>query len=76
MFLLEVDRVLKPGGYFVLTSSASQPYGSSLSMKESMSTETSPMEELTEKICWTLLAQKYETSIWQKTVDSNCHTSR
>lgn len=76
MFLLEVDRVLKPGGYFVLTSSASQPYGSTLSMKESMSTETSPMEELTEKICWTLLAQKYETSIWQKTVDSNCYTSR
>ncbi|BBG94310.1 QUASIMODO2 LIKE 2 [Prunus dulcis] len=44
--LLEVDRVLKPGGYFVLTSSTSQPYGSSLSMKNSMLT---PMEEMTPK---------------------------
>ncbi|CAL8994675.1 unnamed protein product [Prunus brigantina] len=71
--LLEVDRVLKPGGYFVLTSSTSQPYGSSLSMKNSMLT---PMEEMTPKICWTLKAQQYETFIWQKTVDSDCYTSR
>ncbi|BBN68844.1 QUASIMODO2 LIKE 2 [Prunus dulcis] len=73
MLLLEVDRVLKPGGYFVLTSSTSQPYGSSLSMKNSMLT---PMEELTLKICWTLKAQQYETLIWQKTVVSDCYTSR
>ncbi|VVA37418.1 PREDICTED: probable [Prunus dulcis] len=73
MLLLEVDRVLKPGGYFILTSSTSQPYGSSLSMKNSMLT---PMEELTLKICWTLKAQQYETLIWQKTVVSDCYTSR
>ncbi|CAB4264734.1 unnamed protein product [Prunus armeniaca] len=72
MLLLEVDRVLKPGGYFVLTSSTSQPYGSSLSMKNSMLT---PMEELTPKICWNLKAQQYETFIWQKTVVSDCYTS-
>ncbi|PRQ40668.1 putative sarcosine/dimethylglycine N-methyltransferase [Rosa chinensis] len=76
MFLLEVDRVLKPGGYFVLTSPTSQPYGSSSTMKEGIATDSSLMEELTQKICWTLLAQKYETFIWQKTVDSNCYTSR
>ncbi|KAL6294820.1 hypothetical protein ACE6H2_002962 [Prunus campanulata] len=51
MLLLEVDWVLKPGDYFVLTSSATQPFGSSLSMKNSMLT---PMEESTPKICWTL----------------------
>ncbi|KAM1082230.1 hypothetical protein ACFX13_021257 [Malus domestica] len=73
MLLLEVDRVLKPGGYFVVTSLTSQPYGSSLSMKNSMFTT---MEELTPKVCWTLKAQQYETFIWQKTVDSDCYASR
>lgn len=65
-FLLEVDRVLKPGGYFVL-------HESSLSAKKgSMST---PIEEFTQKICWSLLAQQEETFIWQKTVDPQCHSS-
>ncbi|XP_048318394.2 probable methyltransferase PMT5 [Ziziphus jujuba] len=74
MLLLEVDRVLKPGGYFVLTSPASNPHGSSLSMKKkSMST---PIEELTEKICWSVLAQQDETFVWQKTADSRCYTTR
>ncbi|CAK7326187.1 unnamed protein product [Dovyalis caffra] len=74
MFLIEVDRVLKPGGYFVLTSPASNPHGSSLSTKK-RSTLT-PIEEFTEKICWSLIAQQDETFIWQKTVDVYCYKSR
>ncbi|KAJ6726647.1 METHYLTRANSFERASE PMT4-RELATED [Salix purpurea] len=74
MFLIEVDRVLKPGGYFVLTSPASNPHGSSLSSKKrSMLT---PIEEFTEKICWNLIAQQDETFIWQKTVDVHCYKTR
>lgn len=34
------------------------------------------MEEFTEKICWSLIAQQDETFIWQKTVDAHCYTSR
>ncbi|THG19571.1 hypothetical protein TEA_013985 [Camellia sinensis var. sinensis] len=34
MFLIEVDRVLKPGGYFVLTSPTVQPHRNSLSSKK------------------------------------------
>ncbi|KAJ6689923.1 hypothetical protein OIU85_006233 [Salix viminalis] len=74
MFLIEVDRVLKPGGYFVLTSPASNPHGSSLSLKK-RSTLT-PIEEFTEKICWNLIAQQDETFIWQKTVDVHCYKTR
>lgn len=74
MFLIEVDRVLKPGGYFVLTSPTSKPRGSSSSTKKgSMLT---PIEELTQRICWSLLAQQDETLIWQKTMDVHCYTSR
>ncbi|XP_073266937.1 probable methyltransferase PMT5 isoform X2 [Populus alba] len=74
MFLIEVDRVLKPGGYFVLTSPAINPHGSSLSTRK-RSTLT-PIEEFTEEICWNLIAQQDETFIWQKTVDVHCYKTR
>eukprot|EP00258_Populus_trichocarpa_P047040 XP_024463059.1 probable methyltransferase PMT5 isoform X1 [Populus trichocarpa] len=74
MLLIEVDRVLKPGGYFVLTSPASNPHGSSLSTKK-RSTLT-PIDEFTEEICWNLIAQQDETFIWQKTVDVHCYKTR
>nr|KYP34901.1 hypothetical protein KK1_044089 [Cajanus cajan] len=74
MFLIEVDRVLKPGGYFVLTSPTSRSQGSSSQMKRK--NMLLPMEELTQQLCWTLLAQQDETFIWQKTADVNCYASR
>ncbi|XP_024466601.1 probable methyltransferase PMT5 isoform X3 [Populus trichocarpa] len=74
MLLIEVDRVLKPGGYFVLTSPASNPHGSSSNTKK-RSTLT-PTEEFSENICWNLIAQQDETFIWQKTVDVHCYKSR
>lgn len=69
LFLIEVDRVLKPGGYFVLTSPRSRQQGS----KGAIST---PFEEFTPKLCWNLLAQQEETFIWQKTTDAQCYISR
>lgn len=73
MFLIEVDRVLKPGGYFVLTSPTSKLQGSS---REKKSITLNPMEEHTQQLCWTLLAQQDETFIWQKTADLDCYASR
>ncbi|XP_057749218.1 probable methyltransferase PMT5 [Arachis stenosperma] len=74
MFLIEVDRVLKPGGYFVLTSPTIRPHGSS--SREKNRIMLNPMEELTQQLCWTLLAQQDETFIWQKTADVDCYSSR
>ena len=74
MFLIEVDRLLKPGGYFVLTSPTSRPHGSSQSTKKG--SMFAPIEEFVQKICWSLLAQQEETIIWQKTMDVQCYTSR
>ncbi|XP_059655706.1 probable methyltransferase PMT5 [Cornus florida] len=68
MFLLEVDRLLKPGGYFVL-----KPRGHSLSSKKGHM--LTAIEEFTQKICWNLLAQQDETFVWQKTVEAHCYTS-
>ncbi|KAK7274943.1 hypothetical protein RIF29_16045 [Crotalaria pallida] len=72
MFLIEVDRVLKPGGYFVLTSPTSRHQGSSSQEKK----RDTPVEDLAQQLCWTLLAQQDETFIWQKTADVNCYASR
>ncbi|CAE6065439.1 unnamed protein product [Arabidopsis arenosa] len=74
MLLLEVDRVLKPGGYFVLTSPTNKAQGNLPDTKKtSISTR---VDELSKKICWSLTAQQDETFLWQKTVDSSCYSSR
>ncbi|KAL6983363.1 hypothetical protein U1Q18_016749 [Sarracenia purpurea var. burkii] len=73
MLLIEVDRVLKPGGYFVLTAPAILPHGNSLSSRKG--SIVNPIEESTKKLCWSLLAQQDDTFIWQKTVDAYCYES-
>ncbi|KAI3816635.1 hypothetical protein L1987_16338 [Smallanthus sonchifolius] len=60
LLLIEADRILKPGGYFVL-------HGNSLSTKKG--SMANPIEEFARKICWNFIAQQEETFIWQKTVD-------
>ncbi|CAA0356238.1 unnamed protein product [Arabidopsis thaliana] len=73
MLLLEVDRVLKPGGYFVLTSPTNKAQGNLPDTKKtSISTR---VNELSKKICWSLTAQQDETFLWQKTSDSSCYSS-
>ncbi|KAL8533659.1 hypothetical protein ACS0TY_009890 [Phlomoides rotata] len=67
MFLIEVDRVLKPGGFFVLTSPRSRQQSKGTSM---------PFEELTSKLCWNFLAHQDETFTWQKTTDAQCISSK
>ncbi|KAK9049441.1 hypothetical protein SSX86_031591 [Deinandra increscens subsp. villosa] len=60
LLLIEADRILKPGGYFVL-------HGSSLSTKKG--SMANPIEDFARKICWNFISQQEETFIWQKTVD-------
>ncbi|GAB4829056.1 hypothetical protein Ancab_018717 [Ancistrocladus abbreviatus] len=74
LFIFEVDRLVKPGGYFVLTSPTSKSRGSFLTTRKG--NMLTPVEEFTQKICWTLLDQQDETFIWQKTADTHCHVSR
>ncbi|KAK9052186.1 hypothetical protein SSX86_028814 [Deinandra increscens subsp. villosa] len=63
LFLVEANRILKPGGYFVLHET-------------SLSTKTgSVIEGFTRKICWTLIGQQQETFIWQKTTGPQCYSS-
>ncbi|KAK1437708.1 hypothetical protein QVD17_03504 [Tagetes erecta] len=63
LFLIEVNRILKPGGYFVL-------HGNSLSTNEG-----SFIEGFAHKICWNLIGRQEETLVWQKTTDPQCYSS-
>ncbi|XP_057543149.1 probable methyltransferase PMT5 isoform X2 [Amaranthus tricolor] len=74
MFIIEVDRLLRPGGYFVLTSPVIRPQGSLLAIKKG--NMLTPVEDFTQRICWSLLDQQDETFIWQKTADGHCYTTR
>ncbi|KAK8488677.1 hypothetical protein V6N11_019842 [Hibiscus sabdariffa] len=74
MFLIEFDRLLKPGGYFVITSPISKAHGRATSKKK-RSMMLTPLAEFTEKICWSLIAHQDETFIWQKTADAHCYSS-
>ncbi|CAA7399370.1 unnamed protein product [Spirodela intermedia] len=72
-FLIEADRVLKPGGYFVLTSPASKLQGVSTGTRNRIM--FAAIEEFAQRICWSLLGQQDETFIWQKTTDVSCYSS-
>ncbi|XP_078429668.1 S-adenosyl-L-methionine-dependent methyltransferases superfamily protein [Wolffia australiana] len=73
IYLLEVNRVLRPGGYFVWTSSL-------ISMRSLRNQENRKkwdlIRSLTESFCWDLMTQQEETVIWKKTDKKTCYKSR
>jgi hypothetical protein len=64
--LKEVDRVLRPNGYFVY--SAPPAYRSDKDFPH----EWSLILNYTSSICWKLIAREVQTAIWQKTSDRAC----
>ncbi|URE01570.1 hypothetical protein MUK42_19432 [Musa troglodytarum] len=73
IFLLEVDRLLRPGGYFVWTSQMNTHQ--SLRDKENQK-KWSMIHDFAENLCWDILSQQDETIVWKKTSKKKCYTSR
>ncbi|KAL5992450.1 putative pectin methyltransferase qua2 [Asimina triloba] len=73
LFLLEADRLLKPGGYFVWTSPLANIQRSRHD-KESQK-KWAFIRDFAENICWNMLPQQDETVIWKKTSKRDCYTS-
>ncbi|XP_078172446.1 putative pectin methyltransferase QUA2 [Carex rostrata] len=71
--LVEVDRLLRPGGYFVYTSPMNTH--KSLRDKENMK-KWELIRGFTEKLCWEMLSQQDETVVWKKTIEKKCYHSR
>ncbi|KAM7253285.1 hypothetical protein ACFE04_025903 [Oxalis oulophora] len=74
IYLIEVDRILKPGGYFVWTSPLTNSQGF-LRNKNNKERWTFILG-FAENLCWELLSQQDETVVWKKTSKNDCYSSR
>lgn len=70
ILLLEVDRLLKPGGYFIW--SAPPAYREDVENRQIWK----DMTELVTNMCWTVAAHQDQTVIWQKPLTNECYEKR
>ncbi|MFS7947306.1 putative sterol 24-C-methyltransferase [Helianthus anomalus] len=74
IYLIEVDRVLRPGGYFVWTSAfANIP--DSVRDKENLK-RWDFVRNTAKDLCWDLLSQQDKTVVWKKPSNKDCYASR
>lgn len=76
---MEVDRVLRPGGYWILS-------GPPISWKTSYKDWNRPKEELQEAqrkiekiaqlLCWDKISEKGEIAVWRKRINGNSCPAR
>ncbi|CAI5942720.1 unnamed protein product [Closterium sp. NIES-64] len=78
--LLELNRLIRPGGYFVWSAT---PLCLHCSAKEPDDKEIwSAMRKLTKNMCWKRLAKKVHrefgigVAVWQKPLDNECYDAR
>ncbi|KAI7735080.1 hypothetical protein M8C21_004949, partial [Ambrosia artemisiifolia] len=70
ILLLEVNRLLRAGGYFVW---AAQPVYKHEPLLEQQWEE---MMNLTNRLCWNLMKKEGYVAIWQKPLDNSCYLNR
>ncbi|XP_025612469.1 probable methyltransferase PMT10 isoform X3 [Arachis hypogaea] len=70
ILLLEVDRLLRAGGYFVW---AAQPV---FKHEEILQEQWKEIEDLASSICWKLVKKEGYIAIWQKPMNNSCYHSR
>ncbi|CAA0840474.1 Probable pectin methyltransferase QUA2 [Striga hermonthica] len=74
IYLIEVDRLLRPGGYFVWTDPVTNSQRS-LRNKDNLK-RWNTVRLLTESLCWEMLPQQDETVVWKKTNKEKCYSTR
>ncbi|KAH9289260.1 hypothetical protein KI387_033377 [Taxus chinensis] len=69
LYLIEVDRVLRPGGYWILSGPPinwqSHHEGWNRTV-ESLNQEQRTTEDLARRLCWKKIAEKGDLAVWQK----------
>lgn len=70
ILLLELDRVLRPGGYFVYSSPEAY------AQDEENRRIWNAMSSLLLRMCWRIMSKRDQTVIWAKPLDNRCYTRR
>ncbi|KAH8942714.1 hypothetical protein BDL97_13G008000 [Sphagnum fallax] len=68
-YFIEVDRILRPGGYFVLS-------GPPVNWPGKQREYEILQELITKKLCHTLVSITENTGIWQKPTNASCYIAR
>ncbi|KAJ4775187.1 S-adenosyl-L-methionine-dependent methyltransferases superfamily protein [Rhynchospora pubera] len=72
MYLIEVDRVLRPGGYWILSGPPirwKQYYKGWQRTEEDLKQEQDEIEDLASRLCWKKVVEEGDLAIWQKPIN-------
>ncbi|KAG9157170.1 hypothetical protein Leryth_004859 [Lithospermum erythrorhizon] len=72
LYLIEVDRVLRPGGYWILSGPPINWKKHSRGWertKEDLKQEQDAIEDVAKSLCWKKVIEKGDLAIWQKPVN-------
>ncbi|KAJ4827222.1 hypothetical protein Tsubulata_034563 [Turnera subulata] len=80
LYLIEVDRVLRPGGYWILSGPPinwKKHWRGWERTKEDLKAEQTKIENVAKSLCWEKLVEKDDIAIWQKPINHlNCKVNR
>jgi len=78
-YLMEIDRVLRPGGFWVLSGPPvnyeNRWHGWNTTIEEQKA-DYDALQGLLNKMCYKLYNKKDDIAVWQKSLDSGCYASR
>ncbi|KAL3371190.1 hypothetical protein AABB24_007967 [Solanum stoloniferum] len=69
ILLLEVNRMLRAGGYFIWAAEPVHKH------EENLFAQLKEMEDLTRCLCWELLKKEGDIYIWRKPLNNSCYLS-
>ncbi|VFQ96857.1 unnamed protein product [Cuscuta campestris] len=70
ILLLELDRLLRPGGYFVYSSPEAYAHDA-----ENQKIGNA-MHDLFKRMCWRVVSRREQTVIWAKSLSNSCYAKR
>ncbi|KAL0360288.1 UNVERIFIED_CONTAM: putative methyltransferase PMT12 [Sesamum radiatum] len=70
ILLLEANRILRAGGYFVWAEELIHKHG------DEQAEQWKEMEVLTRNLCWELINKEGDITIWQKPLNNSCYLNR
>ncbi|KAL2462931.1 putative methyltransferase PMT2 [Forsythia ovata] len=79
MYMMEVDRVLRPGGYWILSGPPINwriNYQAWQRPKEELEGEQKTIEDIAKLLCWEKIHEKDEIAIWRKSINIEECTER